>query len=246
MNAKPAAAAAAPDLSKLVIKGRQPSPPRILVYGMEGIGKSTFGANCPNPFFIATEDGLDNIHCSRFPTAKSYQEFEEYLKYRVANPEDYQTLVIDSLDWLERLIWEQVCEDEKVTSIEKISYGKGYVIALYYWRQILDLLSEWHEGGHITLLVAHAVAENYVDPEVTLTRFAPRLHKHALSFIAEYVDVILLATRKVGAAMGGVNNPRIVRSDTSPSQMAKSRFAIPAEMPLDANVVLRAIQEAQK
>ena len=95
------------------------------------------------------------------------------------------------------------------------------------------------------LLLAHAVAEDYADPEVNLKRFTPRLHKTARSLIAEYVDVILLATRQYGAAKGDANNPRIVRTEASPYQVAKSRYAIPPELPLDANAVLTAIQEAQ-
>ena len=227
-----------------ITRGKTFGAPRIVLYGMEGIGKSTFASRFPNPVFVQTEDGLGNIDCAKFPLAQSAEDV--YRQLDALRSSDFATVVLDSLDWLERLIWDQVAKDEKVASIEKIGYGKGYVIALTYWRKILDVLSALHAQNKIVLLLAHAVAEDYTDPEVAnLKRFTPRLHKTARSLIAEYVDVILLATRQFGAAKGDANNPRIVRTEASPYQVAKSRYAIPAELPLDANAVLTAIQGAQ-
>lgn len=230
----------------LIKYGKSVDAPRIILYGMEGIGKSTFAANFPSPIFIQTEDGLSNIDCAKFPLAESFEQAYEYVKAIDDEENDFQTIVIDSLDWLERLIWDEVSRDEKVANIEKIGYGKGYGMALNYWRRFLDVLSSLHAKNKIVLMLAHAVAEDYSDPEVSsLKRFTPRLHKTARSLVAEYVDVILLATRQFGAAKGDVNNPRIVRTEASPFQVAKSRYNIPAEMPLDANTVLTAIRQSQ-
>lgn len=225
-----------------ITRGKTFGAPRILLYGMEGIGKSTFAANFPDPVFVQTEDGLGNIDCAKFPLAQSAEDAFNQLD--ALRRSEFQTVVVDSLDWLERLIWDQVAKDAKVDSIEKLGYGKGYVIALTYWRKILDVLTALHAQNKIVLLLAHALAEDYVDPEVNLKRFTPRLHKTARSLIAEYVDVILLATRQYGAAKGDANNPRIVRTEASPYQVAKSRYAIPAELPLDANAVLDAIRNS--
>lgn len=226
-----------------ITRGKTFGAPRILLYGMEGIGKSTFAANFPDPVFVQTEDGLGNIDCAKFPLAQSAEDAFKQLD--ALRRSEFQTVVVDSLDWLERLIWDQVAKDAKVDSIEKIGYGKGYVIALTYWRKILDVLTALHAQNKIVLLLAHAVAEDYTDPEVAnLKRFTPRLHKTARSLIAEYVDVILLATRQYGAAKGDANNPRIVRTEASPFQVAKSRYDVPAELPLDANAVLDAIRNS--
>lgn len=225
-----------------ITRGKTFGAPRILLYGMEGIGKSTFAANFPDPVFVQTEDGLGNIDCAKFPLAQSAEDAFNQLD--ALRRSEFQTVVVDSLDWLERLIWDQVAKDAKVDSIEKLGYGKGYVIALTYWRKILDVLTALHAQNKIVLLLAHALAEDYVDPEVNLKRFTPRLHKTARSLIAEYVDVILLATRQYGAAKGDANNPRIVRTEASPYQVAKSRYAIPTELPLDANAVLDAIRNS--
>lgn len=234
------------DLLKTIKRGKTPAPPRIVLYGMEGIGKSTFAANFPNPIFIQTEDGLGQIDCAKFPLCQKGRDALDQLTALVKEPNDFQTVVVDSLDWLERLIWDDVCAQNKVDSIEHIGYGKGYVMALTSWRTILDALSDLHRRGKIVLLLAHALAEDYSDPEVTgIKRFTPRLHKTARSLIAEYVDLVLLATRKFGAANGETqNNPRIVRTEPTPYQVAKSRYAIPPELPLDANAVLNAIKSA--
>lgn len=229
-----------------ITRGRTLDAPRIILYGMEGIGKSTFAANFPSPIFIQTEDGLGMIDCAKFPLAKSFDEVFQELVALETEQNEFKTIVIDSLDWLERLIWDKVAKDSKVDNIEQIGYGKGYTIALTFWRIVLDHLASLHQQGKIILLLAHAVAEDYSDPEVSsLKRFTPRLHKSARSLLAEYVDVILLATRAFGAAKGDQNNPRIVRTEASPYQVAKSRFAIPAELPLDADAVLYSIKQAQ-
>lgn len=230
-----------------ITRGRTLDAPRIILYGMEGIGKSTFAANFPAPIFIQTEDGLGMIDCAKFPLAKSFDEVFQELVALETEPNEFKTIVIDSLDWLERLIWDKVAQDSKVNNIEQIGFGKGYTMALTFWRIVLDHLESLHKQGKIILLLAHAVAEDYSDPEVSsLKRFTPRLHKTARSLVAEYVDVILLATRAFGAAKGGdQNNPRIVRTEASPYQVAKSRFAIPAELPLDADAVLYSIKQAQ-
>lgn len=229
-----------------ITRGRTLDAPRIILYGMEGIGKSTFAANFPAPIFIQTEDGLGMIDCAKFPLAKSFDEVFQELVALETEPNEFKTIVIDSLDWLERLIWDKVAQDSKVNNIEQIGFGKGYTMALTFWRIVLDHLESLHKQGKIILLLAHAVAEDYSDPEVTsLKRFTPRLHKTARSLVAEYVDVILLATRSFGAAKGDQNNPRIVRTEASPYQVAKSRFAIPAELPLDADAVLYSIKQAQ-
>lgn len=229
-----------------ITRGRTLDAPRIILYGMEGIGKSTFAANFPAPIFIQTEDGLGMIDCAKFPLAKSFDEVFQELVALETEPNEFKTIVIDSLDWLERLIWDKVAQDSKVNNIEQIGFGKGYTMALTFWRIVLDHLEALHKQGKIILLLAHAVAEDYSDPEVnSLKRFTPRLHKTARSLVAEYVDVILLATRAFGAAKGDQNNPRIVRTEASPYQVAKSRFAIPAELPLDADAVLYSIKQAQ-
>ncbi|MFA7013733.1 MAG: AAA family ATPase, partial [Desulfobacterales bacterium] len=91
--------------------GRENKPPRIMIYGSEGVGKSTFGASAPNAIFVQTEDGLGEINCKKFPLAHSLSEVITELIALRDEPHDFQTVVIDSADWLERLIFDEVCRE---------------------------------------------------------------------------------------------------------------------------------------
>ena len=147
-----------------ITKGREAQPPRIMIYGSEGVGKSTFAALAPNPVFVQTEDGLSEIDCSKFPLAKSFDDVVLQLQAVRDEQHDYGTVVIDSLDWLERLVWDRVCADYGVKSIEKADggYGKGYVHALTYWRQIVSLLNDIRaRKGMAVILIAHAAVERF-------------------------------------------------------------------------------------
>lgn len=151
-----------------ITKGREAQPPRIMIYGSEGVGKSTFAALAPNSVFVQTEDGLSEIDCSKFPLAKSFDDVVLQLQAVRDEQHDYGTVVIDSLDWLERLVWDRVCADYGVKSIEKADggYGKGYVHALTYWRQIVSLLNDIRaRKGMAVILIAHAAVERFEDPE---------------------------------------------------------------------------------
>src|SRR5690606_3777769 len=121
-----------------VERGRIPKPPRILCYGIEGVGKSTLASNAPNPIFIQTEDGLDEIDCDKFPLATRYDEVLSSLVDLGREDHDYETVVIDSLDWLERLVFDKLCAEHSAGSIEQVAggYSKGYTLALTYWREI--------------------------------------------------------------------------------------------------------------
>ena len=119
--------------------GREAKPPRIMIYGQEGCGKSTWSAAAPNAIFIQTEDGLGEIDCRKFPLAQSFGEILSSLTALRDEEHDFQTVVIDSVDWLERLVFDEVCREFGVRSIEKADggYGRGYVHALTHWRKVV-------------------------------------------------------------------------------------------------------------
>jgi hypothetical protein len=232
-------------------RGKQPLPPRLVLYGTEGIGKSTFGSQCPAPIFIQTEDGLAEIDCDKFPLATSFDDVVGYLSSLLTEPHEYQTVVIDSLDWLERLIWDDLCRQHNVSSIEKVDggYAKGYTHALTHWRHLLGLLNRLRtERGMVVLCIAHARIEKFEDPEATAyDRYSPRLHKHACSLVCEWADAVMFATRKIrvqtedagfnrkrGVAfgIGKDGGERVLRTIGGPSCVAKNRFSLPEQLPL--------------
>ncbi len=237
-----------------ITKGREAQPPRIMIYGSEGVGKSTFAALAPNPVFVQTEDGLSEIDCSKFPLAKSFDDVVLQLQAVRDEQHDYGTVVIDSLDWLERLVWDRVCADYGVKSIEKADggYGKGYVHALTYWRQIVSLLNEIRaRKGMAVILIAHAAVERFEDPEhAAYDRYTPRLHKKACSLVCEWVDAVLFASRRMrvdsttgkAAPVGADGGERVLRTNGSPACIAKNRFGLPTELPLSWSAFVEALK----
>ena len=237
-----------------ITKGREAQPPRIMIYGSEGVGKSTFAALAPNPVFVQTEDGLSEIDCSKFPLAKSFDDVVLQLQAVRDEQHDYGTVVIDSLDWLERLVWDRVCADYGVKSIEKADggYGKGYVHALTYWRQIVSLLNEiCARKGMAVILIAHAAVERFEDPEhAAYDRYTPRLHKKACSLVCEWVDAVLFASRRMrvdsttgkAAPVGADGGERFLRTNGSPACIAKNRFGLPTEFPLSWSAFVEALK----
>ena len=241
-----------------ITKGREQQPPRIMIYGSEGGGKSTFAALAPNPVFVQTEDGLSEIDCSKFPLAKSFDDVVLQLQAVRDEQHDYGTVVIDSLDWLERLVWDRVCADYGVKSIEKADggYGKGYVHALTYWRQIVSLLNDIRaRKGMAVILIAHAAVERFEDPEhAAYDRYTPRIHKKACSLICEWVDAVLFASRRLrvdsttgkAAPVGADGGERILRTNGSPACIAKNRFGLPTELPLSWAAFVEALKGGAK
>ena len=225
--------------------------PRLLIYGKEGVGKTSLAARAPAVVFCDMETGLGHNVCPHFPLA-SYPEVVTVLKALLHEPHDYQTVVIDSVDWLERLIWDELCKAYGVSSIEKVDggYGKGYVHALTYWREIIDLLTKLRtERNMMVIMLAHSKIERFEDPEESAyDRYSPRLNKHASALLCEWNDAVLFATSRLvtrtetgafnrtrtkATAVGKDGGERILRCIGGPSCIAKNRYNLPAELPLD-------------
>ena len=241
-----------------ITKGREQQPPRIMIYGSEGVGKSTFASLAPNPVFIQTEDGLSEIDTSKFPLARTFEDVVMQLQAVRDEQHEFGTLVIDSLDWLERLVWDRVCADYGVKCIEKADggYGKGYVHALTYWRQIVSILNDIRsKRGMAVVMIAHAAVERFEDPEhAAYDRYTPRLHKKACSLVCEWVDAVLFASRRLrvdsttgkAAPVGADGGERILRTNGSPACIAKNRFGLPTELPLSWAAFVEALKGGAK
>lgn len=223
-----------------------PRPRRTLLYGVQGIGKSTFAAMSESPIFIQTEDGIGDINCDRLALVTSYDQFINQLKAIYTEKHTYRTLVVDSLDWLERLIQTHVCELLKIKAIGDADHGKGYVRAVCVWSEVLvgfDALRA--DRNMAVLLIAHAEIESFSDPETeTYDRYGPRLQRGVSALVREWCDEVLfasypIATRRVKEGFGidraiaMSTGDRVLRTQERPSCMAKNRLNLPPEIPLD-------------
>jgi hypothetical protein len=212
---------------------------RLLVYGDGGAGKSTLAAAAPNPIFIASEDGLANIDAmaiapDTWAGVLGALDFIDTLK-------EYQTVVVDSLDWLEPLCWAEVCRKGKKTDIEAFGYGKGYVAALDEWRVFLQKLSKLHAKGMNVVLIAHAIVKLFKNPEgPDFDRWQIKLHDKASGLLKEWVDVVALAQIETNTyeddnkkVKGISSGKRVLRTHRTAAFDAKTRYVMPASIPLD-------------
>ena len=227
-------------------------PPRITIHGDPGIGKTTFGACAPNPIFLRTEDGLGTLDVPTFPVATTFGDVMSAIVSLYSEPHDFQTLVIDSIDWLEPLVWQHVCEffpdkgggTKRLASIEDAGYGKGYVEAIGYWRQLLDGITALRDArGMTVVMIAHSAKVRVEDPTVeAYDRFDLKLHKKAAAIVEEYSDVILYATQHVALVEEGKgfdarkraisNGNRVMHTQGKPAFLAKNRYGLPPILPL--------------
>jgi len=233
-------------LLEQVVSGRTPAPRRVMLYGTHGIGKSTFASRAPNPIFVQTEDGLGQVDCDKIPLTTTFDQAMQALSELYTEKHPFRTVVVDSLDWLERLIWAEVCRKRNVENIEDIGYAKGYVFALTQWREFLEgLMALRNDKGMMVVLIAHARIERFENPETeSYDRYVPRLHRLASQVIQEWCDEVLFATFKVFTkqmdegfdrkrTQGIGTGERIIRTVERPAHVAKNRLNLPDEMPLD-------------
>ena len=236
--------------------GKIKRPARLLIYGTEGIGKSTLAAQSPAPIFIPTESGLDQIDCDSFPLARDYGDVEGALDVLIREKHQYKTVVIDSLDWTEMLISKLIARRHNVNSIEKVGggYSKGYKYSLTYWHRILDRLKILRSKQMAVILIAHSEIEKFEDPDVgaTYDRYSPRLHKYACAVVKEWCDCVLFATREISirsedAGFGKErtiatgSDRRVLKCIGTPACVAKNRYSMPAKIPLSWEALYKAL-----
>lgn len=245
-------------LLEQVRSGKVVAPRRTMLHGTEGIGKSTFGSMAPKPIFIQTEDGLGQIECDKFPLAGAYGDVVAALSELWSETHPYRTVVVDTLDWLEQLIWAEVCKKRCVESIEDIGYAKGYIFALTQWREILAGLDALrNDRGMGVILIAHSKIEKFENPETeSYDRYSPRLHKSACALVTEWADEVLFATYRVHTkqtdegfgrkkSKGVGTGERIIRTTARPAHVAKNRLGLPDELPLDWNAYAKYLPQVK-
>ena len=139
-----------------ITRGKIPCAKKVVVYGPEGIGKSTFASCFPEPVFIDTEGSTKDLDVARLPAPTSWNMVLEVVRYVLSHPEVCKTLVIDTADWAEQLCVSHVCGKYQKNGIEDFGYGKGYVFLQEEFGKLLNLLTELTEKGIHVELHAHA------------------------------------------------------------------------------------------
>ena len=148
-----------------IIRGKLPCAKKVLIYGPEGIGKSTFAAHFPAPLFIDTEGSTKEMDVARTPAPSSWTMLLEQVAYVKQHPDICRTLVVDTLDWAEQMCVAHICALHNKTGIEDFGYGNGYVYSKEEFGRLLNRLEEVVQGGVHVVLTAHAQMRKFEQPD---------------------------------------------------------------------------------
>jgi len=167
-------------------------PERCLIFGDIGNGKSTLASTAPSPIFINVEDRLSEINAKAFPIPKSYADFREQLVWLYKENHEFETVVVDTADALEMLIFKQVCLDNNVKNISDVGFGGGYTQSLNYFAKTIDALNALRKEKNMRIIVlAHSQVKLYNNPlGADFDRIKIKLRdKHADLFL-ERMDIV--------------------------------------------------------
>lgn len=230
-----------------ITRGKIEGAQKVVVYGPEGIGKSTFAARFPDPVFIDTEGSTKHMDVARFPKLTSWAMLLEEVNQIRDTPQACKTLVIDTADWAEQLCIDQVCDKAKKNGIEDFGYGKGYIYVAEEFGKLLNLLEEVVERGINVCITAHAKMRKFEQPDEigSYDRWEMKLTRNVAPLVKEWADMVLFANYKTfviatddkGTKHKAQGGSRVMYTSHHPCWDAKNRHGLPEETPFDYAVI---------
>lgn len=245
-------------MSKYTItSGVSQTAKKIVVYGAEGIGKSSFASKFPGAVFIDCEGSTAPYNFSRLPRQTSWEMLKD--EAQEAPNMGIQTLVIDTADWAEKYMIQSILDSHGKKSIEDFGYGNGYRYLFEEWGRFLNILTEVVNKGVNVVLLAHAAMRKFEQPEemgaydrweMKLTK-TPKCDNCALT--KEWADMVLFANYKVYAvaqdkdgkkhkAQGG---RRVMYTSHHACWDAKNRYGLPEECEFSYDAIRHVIENGQ-
>lgn len=223
-----------------IISGIIPSAQKIVIYGPEGIGKSTFASKFPDPLFSDTEGSTKKLNVNRLENPSSWQMLLQQAEYVKLN-RPCKTYVIDTADWAEKLCSQAVCSRANKSGIEDFGYGKGYVYLKEEFGKLLNLLEDIVETGIHVVFTAHSLLKKFEQPDEmgAYDRYELKLTKYVAPLVKEWADTILFANYKTyvisdenGKKKASGGN-RVMYTSHHPCWDAKNRDNLQEELPFD-------------
>ena len=240
-----------------IIKGKLPGAKKIVVYGPEGIGKSTFAAQFPDPVFIDTEGSTKDMDVARLPEPSSWTMILNQVSDVIKTPSVCRTLIIDTADWAEMLCTISVCTKNQKSSIEDFGYGKGYTYVQEEFGKLLNLLTEVIKVGIDVVLTAHAKMRKFEQPDElgAYDRWEMKLSKGVAPMVKEWADMVLFCNYKTmvvnvdgqGAQKGknkAQGGRRVMYTTHHSCWDAKNRYGLPDEVPFEYDSIRHIVESS--
>lgn len=238
-----------------ITRGKIPCAKKVVIYGPEGIGKSTFASQFPDPVFIDTEGSTNSMDVARLPKPTSWQMLLEEIQYVKSHPEVCKTLVIDTIDWAESMCIQSICDKHQKSGIEDFGYGNGYVYTKEEMGRFLNRLSEVVEVGVNVVLIAHAQIRKFEQPDEmgAYDRWELKLGKKTSSqtspLIKEWADMLLFANYKTfsvavddkGQKRKAQGGERVMYTSHHACWDAKNRYGLPEQVPFSFSSITHII-----
>jgi AAA domain len=235
-----------------ITTGIKPRPHFIGLYGPGGVGKSTFAATAPAAVFLGTDDGVATMDVASFPAPKTWQDVKAAVSDLLIEKHDFETLVIDTINGLEPLVWAHVCKEAQCKSIEEVDggFGKGYVRAEEEWVEFFKSLKRLRMKMNVIVL-GHSKIKSTEDPyeNERYDRHLLKMDQRGAALLHESVDCMFFANFKTTsskekgakkAKMSGDGRRRMF-TEERPAFLAKSRFDLPFEMELSWDAFIEAV-----
>ena len=228
-----------------ITSGVLSTPLKVVAYGPEGIGKSSFAAQAPGVLFIDTEGSTARMNVRRLPAPNSFAMIMEEISYVISNPSVCQTLAIDTADWAERMCRDAVCAKYSKAGLEDFGYGKGYSYVYEEFGRMLNLLDQVCDRGINVIITAHAAMRKFEQPDESgsYDRWELKLINsqkcNVANMLKEWADMVLFANyetfvvkneEKKNKVTGG---KRVMYTAHHPCWDAKNRFGLPEKLPFE-------------
>ena len=228
-----------------IISGKIQTAKKVVIYGPEGIGKSTFASQFPDPIFCDTEGSTKALEVKRFERPQSADELYECIDYVMSDTGSCSTFVLDTADWAEKLLAKKVCSLRKKEGIEDFGYGKGYTYLAEEFGKLLNRLEDLVELGINVVVTAHAQLQKFEQPDEngSYDRWSLKLTKMCSPMLKEWADAVLFVNYKTYVektennkfkASGG---KRVMYTSHHPCWDAKNRWEMPDECGFDYSVI---------
>ena len=224
-------------------------PVKAVLYGVEGIGKTTFAAQFPKPLFIDLDTGSARMDVDRVSNMASWQELmDTLLEISQMENSPYSTIVIDTVDMAAELCKKYVCQRAKKDTLEDFGFGRGYPILAQEFSKLISWATVLIDKGYNVVFIGHAMQRIITKPDDTGSydhwemKLPGKGNNSLGALIKEWADLLLFADYRItivqkddsGRGRAAKNSgERRMRANHSPFADAKNRFGLADDLPFE-------------